>query len=134
MKPAGSTESLKTWQRRSERTRQASQRECLVFLGRDGAPGENWLSAESNARRRCNGFARNPGSASGTRGRSGIDRGGNLDRDRIALAGRSRSPHVWQKFQMISYFRIAMAKNMKGMILACGLCIATSLVSLAARS
>jgi hypothetical protein len=31
MKSAASTESLRTWQRRSERTRHVSQRECLAL-------------------------------------------------------------------------------------------------------
>jgi hypothetical protein len=71
MKPAASTESLRTWQRRSEHTRHVSQRECLplrdlpdcllqayddftlrayaIVLGRDGMQGEDWLSAKRNS-------------------------------------------------------------------------------------
>ena len=50
------------------------------------------------------------------------------------LRARSRSPLVWQQLQAISNYRTAIERNMTGMILAYGLYIATSLVSLAVGS
>jgi hypothetical protein len=150
MKPAASTESLRTWQRRSEHTRHVSQRErlplrdlpdCLlqayddftlrayaIVLGRDGMQGEDWLSAKRNSCPKlqldCENFSEFDGCWKAFRDPPG----GTLHRS------GSRSPLVWQQVQVISNYRTAIERNMKGMILAYGLYIATSLVSLAVRS
>jgi hypothetical protein len=150
MKLAASTESLRTWQRRSEHTRPVSQRErlprhdltdCLlqacddlilrayaIFLGRNGKRGEDCLSAERNLcaelQPECN--------PSEFVGRWEAFRDppwrGNLHR------ARSRATLFWQQFQVISNYRTAIERNMKGVILAYGLYLAAGLLSLAVRS
>jgi hypothetical protein len=101
MKPNASTESLRTWQRRSECTRPVSQRKCLPL------PGP---------------FLRGEWSQAGT----DVE----LERDLRTV----QAMFLFGLLGVISYCGIAIGKNMKGMILAYGLYIATSLVSLAVRS
>jgi hypothetical protein len=150
MKPAASTESLRTWQRRSEHTRHVWQRECLplrdlpdcllqayddftlrayaMVLGRDGMQGEDWLSAKMNSRSKLQLDCEKSSEFVGRWEAFRDPPGGTLHRS------RSRSPLVWQQVQVISNYRTAIERNMKGMILAYGLYIATSLVSLAVGS
>ena len=91
MKLAASTESLRTWQRRSEHTRPVSQRERL--------PRHDLTDCLLQAY------------------------------DDLILRA-----YAWQQFQVIPNYRTAIARNMKGVILAYGLYLAAGLVSLAVRS
>jgi hypothetical protein len=151
MKLAASTESLRTWQRRSEHTGPVSQRErlprhdltdCLlqayddlifrayaIFLDRNGKRGEDWLSAERNFCPELQPECRNP-SEFVRRWEAFRDPPwrGNLHR------ARSRATLFWQQFQMIPNYRTAIARNMKGVILAHGLYLAAGLLNLAVRS
>jgi hypothetical protein len=148
MRPAASTESLRTRQRRSERTRHDSQRERLalydptdcwrrayddfahrakaIFLGRNVNQGEDSLKPAGNTEVQldCEKSSEFDGRWKAFRDPPS----GNLHR------ARSRSTLVWPQFHVISNHRTAIERIMKGMILAYGLYIATSLVSLAVGS
>jgi hypothetical protein len=148
MRPAASTKSLRTRQRRLERTRHDSRRErlapydltdCLlqafddftrrakaICLGRNGKQGEDSLRPEGNTELQldCEKSSEFDGRWKAFRNLPS----GNLHR------ARSRSTLVWQQFQVISNYRTAIERNMTAMILAYGLYIATSLVSLAVGS
>jgi hypothetical protein len=150
MRPAASTERLSTRQRRSERTRHHSQRErlalcdltdCLlqayddfadrayaIFLDRNGKQGEDSPRAQRNSCPELQLDCEKSPEFDGHRKAFRDPPCGNLHRARFC------STLVWQQFQVTSNYRTMIERNMKGVILAYGLYLATRLVSLAVGS